>query len=362
MALFVAALVVLFLLRIADVLLLVFVAALLAVYLSWLTDHLERRLRLSRGLGLTAAVGVTLAVVAGAGALILPPVVLQTQELVSGLPRYLAQAQAALASVVRNTPVLRQTELADPQSGLVAQVIADAADYLRGAALPYVKAGGKVFIEGFSVLVMGLYLARRPQQYSAGLVAVVSPRWRPLAAAVLGDAAQTLRAWVVAQLINMTVLGLLTAIGLWALGVPYWLAFGVFTGVVSIVPYFGTLVSTLLPALFVLGSGGVVKALAVVALGAGVHAVEANLVIPLVMQHRVALPPVLTILSVLVVAKLLGAVGLIVAVPVLAVTMVVVRHAVLGELYGDRGAAGERPAVLVPTGEFARRRPGPARP
>ena len=64
----------------------------------------------------------------------------------------------------------------------------------------------------------------------------------------------------------MMLLGGLTAIGLWALGVPYWLTFGIFTGVVAIVPFFGSLVSTLLPAAFVLGEGGPGRALAIVLL------------------------------------------------------------------------------------------------
>src|SRR2546427_2602732 len=38
----------------------------------------------------------------------------------------------------------RRTELADPQSGIIARVINDAADFLRGSLLPYVRAGGKL--------------------------------------------------------------------------------------------------------------------------------------------------------------------------------------------------------------------------
>src|SRR5438309_750204 len=43
----------------------------------------------------------------------------------------------------------------------------------------------------------------------------------------------------------MMVHAMLSAIGLWALNVPYWLAFGIFTGLVAVVPFFGTLASTL---------------------------------------------------------------------------------------------------------------------
>ena len=105
----------------------------------------------------------------------------------------------------------------------------------------------------------------------------------------------------------MTFLGALTALGLLLLDVPFSLPFGIFTGLVAIVPFFGTLLSTTLPALFVLT-------------GARYHGFSAarpraarrrarrrrapdrgNIVSPLVMSKKVDLPPVLTIMSVLVI-------------------------------------------------------------
>src|SRR2546429_4918850 len=301
-------------------------------------------------MGLTAAVMATLAAVVGIGALLVPPVIDQTQALVSGLPQTLTNIQNVLATWAREYPVLRNTVLADPSSGIVARLIDDAAGFLRGSILPYVTAGGKLFIEGASVVVMALYLARQPRLYRDGILSLVSPKHRPVAARVLDDAGATLRAWVVGQLLAMLVLALLTALGLWVLGVPYWLAFGIFTGLVAVVPFFGTLVSTLLPALFVVSTGNWVKVLAVILLGVAVHVVEANVVVPRIMERRLALPPVLTIASVLTMGILIGVVGLVVAVPVLAVTMVVLRHVVQGEVYGDAGHA--EPAVLRATGEF----------
>ena len=97
MALFVAALAIWFAIRVVEVLLLVFVAALCAVYLSAITDLLERRFRFRRWLGLTTAVVATLAAVAGIGALLVPPVIEQTQALVSGLPQTLTDIQTVVA-------------------------------------------------------------------------------------------------------------------------------------------------------------------------------------------------------------------------------------------------------------------------
>ena len=349
-ALFVAALAIWFIIRVVEVLLLVFIAALCAVYLSAITDVLERRFRLARWLGLTATVVATLAAVVGIGALLVPPVIDQTQALVSGLPQTLTNIQNVLAKWAREYPVLRSTELADPSSGLVARLIDDAAAFLRGSILPYVTAGGKLFIEGASVVVMALYLARQPRLYRDGILSLVSPKHRTVAGRILEDAGATLRAWVVGQLLAMMVLGGLTALGLWVLGVPYWLAFGIFTGLVAVVPFFGSLASTLLPALFMVGTGDWLKVLAVIVLGVAVHVVEANVVVPRIMERQLALPPVLTIASVLVMGTLLGVIGLVVAVPVLAVLMVVVRHVLHAEIYGDAGHF--EPAVLRTTAEF----------
>ena len=347
MALFVAALVVLFILKIIDVLLLVFLAALLAVYLSAITDWLERRFGMRRWLGLTLAVLVTVAGVASIAALLAPPVIEQTRALIGGLPQTLTNIQNVLARWASQYAVLDQTELANPSSGVVSGMVSDAVGFLSGSILGYVRGGGKLFIEGASVVVMALYLARQPAMYRDGLISLFSPRQRAIAVQVFDDTAATLRAWLVGQLIAMAVLASLTAIGLLMLGVPYWLAFGIFTGLVAVVPFFGTLVSTLLPALFMVASGDWLKVLLVLVLGVLVHVFEANVVVPRIMQRKVELPPVLTIASVLVMGTLLGAIGLIVAVPVLCVSMVLIRHILHGEIYGE--PTRFKPAVLRPT-------------
>ena len=350
MALFIAALVIWFVVRVVDILLLVFIAILLAVYLSAVTDWLERRFKLARWAGLTIAVVATLAGVGFVAALLVPPVIDQTQALVGGLPDTLTKIQNVLAGWASRYPVLRRTELADPSSGLVAGIVNDASDFLRGSLIGTVRGGGKAFIEGASVVVMALYLARQPDVYRDGLISLIAPRHRSIAKRVFQDMAATLRAWVVGQLIAMTVLAFLTAIGLWILEVPFWLAFGIFTGLVAIVPFFGTLVSTLLPALFMVATGDWLKVVLVIALGVVVHVFEANFIVPRIMQRKLALPPVLTIGGVLIMGTLLGPVGLIVAVPILAVTMVVVRHVLHGEIYGDVDRL--QPAVLRSTGEY----------
>ena len=338
-----------------DLLLVLFLAVILAIYLDAITDQLDQRFGMPRPIGLMLGLVASLGALAGIVQLIAPPVTSQVQDLLTNLPRYLSNLDANISSVMSRIPVLRRASSPGTEGapGLLASALTEILGFLRGAAVPYLKGGVEFLIEGISVIVMALYLARHPQIYAGGLVALVPPRRRPLARAILLDANITIRAWVLGQIIAMVLLAALTTLGLWALGMPYFLAFGVFAGVAAIVPFFGVLFSTVLPALFALGAFGVTKALLVAALAVVVHLIEANFVSPLVMERQVNLPPVVTIAGVLLIGKLFGLAGLIIAVPILAMVMILVRHILLGEVYGDPidevKPSGTVPADAQPT-------------
>lgn len=359
--LFVAVLVTILLLllikSIADILLLFFIAVLFSLYLQAFTDFLEKRLDLPRVAGLSAALVVTLIGIGTLFALIVPPVLSQTQDLLIALPALLEQWRNSLVALALDYPLIGQlVETENLASMELASPFATIGEYFTNL-FPYVYSFLHLLILLVSVLVMGLYMTLRPTVYEAGFIRLLPPVHRDLGRDILRELSITLRAWIVGQMSAMVFLGVLTWIGLLILNVPYALAFAVFTGVVVVVPFFGTLVSTLLPAMFVLGSDGLLHALLVVLLGVVIHLIEANVVHPMIMERQVHLPPVLSILSVLVMAELLGPIGLLVAVPILATIMVVVRriyverilegHGFRRKLRQPRVADGE-PVVISP--------------
>ena len=344
-----AALLLLFLHSVAEVLLLFFISVLFAIYLAAITDSLQKRMSVPRPVGLLIAVIITLFAVAGVVWLIVPPVLQQTTDLIQAMPALMARWEAQLLALTADSPfigqVLGELEGDETYTGVIAAQIGG---YFKGV-VPYLFSGVTFAIHFISVLVMGMYLALRPSLYREGFILLAPPVHRELVRDILGDLGRTLKAWIVGQILAMITLGVFTWIGLELLQVPYALAFGVFTGAVAIVPFFGTLFSTVLPAIFVLGTDGAMAAFWVVMLGVGVHAFEANIVAPMIMERQVHLPPVLSILSVLIMAHLLHLVGLLVAVPVLACVMVIGRrvyvHRVL-EGKGFRRAIRDRPVEL----------------
>ncbi len=320
----------------AEVLLLLFIAILLSLYLGAAADALRRRLPMPRGLALALAGTLTLGAAAGLLWLLVPPVIEQTQALIRVFPAYVSAWDAGVDRIAQRTPGL--ATVWRPGQHRIAVTIYEQGAHLLEGALPRVLHVVHPLINIASVGVMSVYLSINPALYREWLIALFPPVHRELVRDVLGDIRGQLRSWIVGQLTAMLVLAALTAVGLYLLGVPYWLTFGVFTGAVAVVPFFGTLLSTILPAAFVLAlPNGGTRALLVIGLGVVIHVVEGNFVAPLITSRRVEIPPVLSIMSVLIVGKLLGPVGLLVAVPTLAALMVVVRRILVHRVYEGQG-------------------------
>jgi len=320
----------------ADVFLLLFIAIIISLYLGAVRDLFVEKAHVPPKIAFFLSVVGTAAALLGLFAILLPPVVEQTRALIVVMPKYIEGWETGIDHFVARFPAMRDV-WKPGEHPLISAVY----DQLTGQAqllVPRVLSLVHVMIDCFAVGVMSIYLALQPGVYREWLIALFPPIHRDLVRDVLTDLADALRAYIVGQLLTMTVLAVMTALGLYLLNVPYWLTFGVFTGLVAVIPFFGTLFSTTLPALFVLGApGGGTRALYVLLLGVVVHLIEGNLVSPLVMSKKIDMPPVLTITAVLVIGKLLGPLGLVVALPTLVTVMVIVRRILINRIYEGKG-------------------------
>jgi predicted PurR-regulated permease PerM len=320
----------------ADVFLLLFIAIILSLFLGAVRDIFVERLRVPPRLAFFLSVFLSAGALFGLFAILLPPVIQQTRSLFVVLPNYIEAWELGIDHFVARFPALK--DLWTPGEHPLVTAVYDQLKAQAEGVVPKLLSFVHVMIDCFAVAVMSIYLALQPGLYREWLIALFPPIHRDLVRDVLRDLADALRAYIVGQLITMTMLGILTAIGLYILDVPYALTFGVFTGLVAVVPFFGTLVSTTLPALFVLGGpGGGTRAVYVLLLGVVIHLIEGNLVSPLVMSKKIDMPPVLTITAVLVIGKLLGPLGLVVALPTLVTVMVVVRRILINRIYEGKG-------------------------
>jgi predicted PurR-regulated permease PerM len=333
MAVVLTVLVILLLGEAAHLFLLLFLAILISLALGALADQVTKYVRLPRRYALLVAILLALAVIVGFMWLIVPVVIEQTQSLLGTLPDRLVAWQRGIDEAAARVTALKGVY----KPGQLLLATYQQLSSSIGGLFPKIVGVANVIIEVVVVGILSIYLANQPGLYRELLISLFPPVHRDLVRSVLVDVSQTLRSWILGQLTSMFLLGVLAAIGFSILHVPYALTFGLFTGLVAIVPFFGTLVSTILPAAFVLGEGGAGQALAVIGWGVIVHLLEGNVISPLIMARQVRLAPVLTIMAILIMGKLLGAVGLLVAVPALAVLDVIIRRILSGRVDEGQG-------------------------
>jgi len=339
---------------VAQVFVLLMLGVLVSLYLGALAAWIERHTQAPRWVALTSASVGTLGAIVLLAWILAPPVVDQTRKLFEAMPSVIAAWEKGIDELAVKFPALGSV-IGTPGEHKTLQAAYTQLSGMLGAVPTKLFEVVHAAINIFAVGVMAIYLSLHPSLYREWLIALFPPVHRDLVRDVLADLADSLRSYIVGQLLTMTFLGAITALGLWILNVPYALVFGIFTGLVAIIPFFGSLLSTTVPALFVLTGNGYLAfsplghALLVVGLGVVVHLLEGNVVSPLVMSKKVDLPPVLTIMSVLVIGQLLGGLGLIVALPVLVTIMVIVRRILITRIYegqGFRRTSRERPLVL----------------
>ena len=167
------------------------------------------------------------------------------------------------------------------------------------------------------VVIAGIYLAASPRTYANGMLRLVARAHRNHARDLLVAGGEALWAWSAGQALDMLVVGLLSGLGLWLLGVPLALALGVLAGLFNFVPYIGALVGAV-PAILIAFSQGVPTGLETMALYAVIQGFEGNVMAPLIQNRAVHLPPGLTVLSQTAFGAILGVPGLIFATPITA--------------------------------------------
>jgi predicted PurR-regulated permease PerM len=185
------------------------------------------------------------------------------------------------------------------------------------------------------VVIFGIFLAANPKLYQRGLLQLFPQSKRERVQEVLNALGHTLRGWLLAQLVSMVVIGVLVALGLWWLGMPFVLSLAFIAFLLEFIPTVGSFLSAA-PAVLIAFTQSPTMALWVLLFYLVVQTVEGNLLMPLIQQRVVHLPPALTLLTILIMGTLFGFLGLLVATPLLAVILVLVKMLYLEDTLGQK--------------------------
>jgi predicted PurR-regulated permease PerM len=311
-----------------DIILLMFAASLLAIFLRGLADLLRPYVRVGEVWLVLIVTTALLAALAGSIWLLAPSVAAQADILRSEIPQSAAKTADYIAEFSWGKALISQ--LPSIQDVMARIEPREVLTRIGGYFSSTVGAVGQVLV----IFLLGIYLASEPRFYIDGFTRLFPAARRVRAREVLKLIYNTLRWWLIGKAASMLFIAVVTWIGLRIMGVPLALTLGIIAGLLSFIPNFGPIISAL-PALLLAFIDSPTSAIYVAALFIGIQIVESNIVTPIIERETVELPPALTVIFQLALAALIGGLGLILATPLLAVVVVLVRTVYIQDVLGE---------------------------
>jgi len=209
---------------------------------------------------------------------------------------------------------------------------------LGGSVIPVVSGVASTLLSIVIVLFLSLYLLAEPRKYEEGAIKLFPLWYRDRLRFIIDRIDFTLRLWLQGQLLLMVIVGVLTWIGLTILGIQQAAALGVLAGLFSFVPNFGP-IAALIPALAVGFAQAPENIGWIVLIIYGTSFLQSQVIAPLVFKESINLPPVLVLIGQIFAAVFFGFLGIMLAVPIIAILMILVQEVYVKDILGDRPTA-----------------------
>ena len=289
--------------QIQQIILAFFVAVILMSALNPLVDKMERKY-FPRILAILLLYVLILGVFGLMVASVVPPLVEQTSILINRIPIYVQQFE--VPGIDPNLFVSQIPKLAE----IPANILKFSLGFFSN------------LVAVLAILIITFYLLLERKNLKHHLLILFGEDQEEKAEAFINKAEKQLGSWVRGEIILMTIIGVMTYIGLRFLGIEFALPLALLAGILEIVPNIGPVLAAI-PAIIAGLAISSPIGLAVAAWYFLVQQLENSLIVPKVMEKAVGVNPLVTILSLAIGFKLGGAVGAIFAVPIILLIQVV---------------------------------------
>jgi len=346
--------------QIRQMLLLVFAAVVLASALNRLAKFLQTGKRLKRSWAVFLSISFLVLIFIVVVLLIVPPFVVEFQQLTQRFPQGINKGIETLNDWVnqleyrfsgelgqRILDLFKIEDLIGQLQNLVNQ-IAESFGAFLGGTVGFVGGTVGVFLSFLLVVILSIMILAEPLAYRQAFIRLFPSFYRRRVEHILDRCEVALGGWLVGILLNMTVITLLSWIGLSILGVRLSLAHAVLAGLLTFIPNIGPGLSVMPPMVIALLDAPW-KSLAVLILYVLIQQAESNFLTPFVMAQQVSLLPAVTLLAQLFFATFFGFLGLFLALPLTVVAQVWLQEVLIKDVLDkcDNLAKKPNPAYAV---------------
>ena len=317
---FLVILILFFLYIIKEILAILFVSLIFASAVDPWVDKMEK-FKLPRWLGILLIYVAFFAIIFLAVYALIPPLVEQSSQLVKNFPGYFDKIGETYQGLKNFS--LEHGILDNLNQGISA--LKDNMATAVGSVVSSVFAVFGGLISFFVILVMTFYMTVEESAMKRSLSFILPEKYQPFTLQLINKVQKKIGDWLKGQLILSLIIGLMSYVGLLILGVNYALILAFIAAIGEFIPYVGPFISAV-PAIFLAFTQSPAKALLVLILYIIIQQLENNLLVPKVMQKAVGLNPIISIVALLIGAKVAGLLGMILAIPVATAITVILRE------------------------------------
>ncbi len=314
---------------VADTILLLLVAIVFAEGIRPLVVRVER-LRVPKVAAILVVYVFLLAVLAGIVVVLVAPVVGEVQALIASFPRY--QHDISNAFKQAESSLHLSADLGTQVAGSLntaKDILLTVGGYMLSAVVDFVI-----------VLLLGFLWLTSSDRLKAFVVDLFHPRQQHLAADVISEMGSRMGGYLQATAFNMVVVGVATGLAAWGLGLPGPLLLGILAGTASAVPLIGPFVGAV-PTVLLGFTIGPFYPLIVALVIVVIQLIDANFVLPQVMNRVVSLPALAVVLALLMGGAVAGIIGALVAIPLAAAAHVLIVSVVVPAIHHTQGRNGQ---------------------
>ena len=308
-----------FLYFIKDIVAIVFVSVIIAAALSPTVDKWSKH-GMPRTISIVLIYLFVLGLLGGIIYFILPPMITQIRQLADSLPSYFTTFSNFIVSLqdVSHNGLLNASQaslnsLSNFLGSFINNIFNTTMGFFNGAA---------AFL---MIFILTLYFLLDQNGIKKFFLSLLPIKQKARIVTITNKIGYKLGGWLRGQIVLAIAVGVVVYIGLILLKMPYALTLAILAGVLEIIPIIGPIIAAI-PAILVAFTISPTVALVITVFYILVQELENKLLVPKIMQHAVGLNPVTIIIIILIGAKLMGIIGILLAVPVAAVIYVILEE------------------------------------
>jgi putative permease len=155
------------------------------------------------------------------------------------------------------------------------------------------------------------------------LVAVFKDENSVLVYDIIAQIQLRIRQYILGLLLEMLIVATASCLAFWIIGVKYAILLGLIIGLFNVVPYIGILTALVLSTLVTFATAGAAQLLAVSGTIVGIHLIDSNILLPVIVGSKVRINALITVLGVIIGESIWGIPGTFLAIPVIAIAKIV---------------------------------------